>query len=94
MLERLESEGLVKSERARGDRRVRPVTLTRSGRQLAARSKAILWPRIEAAVADACAGATGPLLAQLAALEDALAAAPLQVRAARSLSRERGHDAA
>ena len=94
MLEKLESGGLVKSERARGDRRVRPIALTRSGRQLAARSKAIIWPRIEAAVADACAGSTGPLLTQLAALEDALAAAPLHDRAARAVARERGHDAA
>jgi len=100
MLEKLESAGLVKSQRASGDRRVRPIALTRSGRQLVARSRTIVWPRIEAAVADACAGTTGPLLTQLAALEDALAAAPLHMRAARGVARghgavrERGSDAA
>ena len=37
---------------------------------------------LEAAVADACAGAKGPLLTQLAVLEDALAASPFSRRAA------------
>lgn len=89
MLENLQSDGLVTSQRLRGDRRLRPIVLTKSGRQLVARSKQLTWPRIEAAVADACAGASGPLLAQLSALEEALAAAPLHVRAARIPRRER-----
>ena len=37
-------------------------------------------PAIEAAVAQACAGLEGDLLAQLAALEDALIEAPLMQR--------------
>ena len=94
MLERLQSEGLVKSQRPVGDRRLRPIVLTRTGRQLVARSRQLVWPRIEAAVADACAGPSAPLLAQLAALEDALAAAPLSTRAARLRFREQGHDVA
>jgi DNA-binding MarR family transcriptional regulator len=94
MLERLQSEGLVKSQRPAGDRRLRPIVLTRTGRQLVARSRQLVWPRIEAAVADACAGPSAPLLAQLAALEDALAAAPLSTRAARLRVREQGHDVA
>jgi DNA-binding MarR family transcriptional regulator len=89
MLENLQSDGLVASQRLGGDRRLRPIVLTKAGRQLVARAKRLTWPRIEAAVADACAGASGPLLAQLSALEEALAAAPLHVRAARIPERDR-----
>src|SRR5579872_2405247 len=89
ILEKLQEEGLVTSGKTVGDRRVRPVVLTRAGRQLISRSRQAVWPRIEAAVTDACAGLSGPLLAQLVALEDALAKAPLHVRAARSSARGR-----
>jgi DNA-binding MarR family transcriptional regulator len=89
MLENLQSDGFVTSQRLKGDRRLRPIVLTKAGRQLIARSKELAWPRVEAAVADACAGASGPLLAQLSALEEALAAAPLHVRAARLSTRGR-----
>lgn len=88
-LENLQSDGFVASQRLKGDRRLRPIVLTKAGRQLIARSKQLTWPRIEAAVADACVGASGPLLAQLSALEEALAAAPLQIRAARTPVRDR-----
>ena len=91
MLDNLQSRGWVSSQRQSADRRVRPIVLTRAGRQLITRSKQAIWPRIEAAVADACAGGPGSLLAQLSALEDALADAPLQVRAARLATRGRGH---
>lgn len=84
MLENLQSDGLVTSQRLKGDRRLRPIMLTKAGRQLIARSKERAWPRVEAAVAEACAGATGTLLAQLSALEEALEAAPLHVRATRT----------
>jgi len=90
-LDKLESEGLVKSQRSTDDRRVRPIGLTRAGRQLVAHSKRLVWPRIEAAVADACAGPPAPLLAQLARLEDALGDAPLHTRAGRASSRDKGH---
>ena len=40
-----------------------------------------VWPRIEDAVADLCGGLSGPLLEQLAAIEDGLAALPLDRRA-------------
>ena len=89
MLEKLQSDGFVASRRLKGDRRLRPIVLTKAGRQLIARSKDLAWPRVEAAVADACAGASGPLLAQLSALEEALAAAPLHARAARIPARVR-----
>jgi DNA-binding MarR family transcriptional regulator len=88
MLQKLEAEGLVKSQATSADRRVRPIALTRTGRQLVERSRQLLWPRIEASVADACAGAAGPLLAQLATVEAALATAPLHVRATRLSARQ------
>lgn len=83
LLDRLEADGWVQSRAAAGDRRVRTLALTKAGRNLVARARRVAWPRIEAAVADACAGPSGTLLARLAALEDALAAAPLAARAPR-----------
>jgi DNA-binding MarR family transcriptional regulator len=91
MMENLKSDGFVTSQRRRGDRRLRPIALTKAGQQLIARSKQLSWPRVEAAIADACTAASGPLLAQLAALEEALTAAPLHVRAARIPARGRRH---
>lgn len=88
MLEKLASEGLVGSRQLEDDRRVRAVALTRSGRGLVARAKRTSWPLIEAAVADACSGSARRLLEQLAALEDALAAAALDARAERLRTRE------
>ena len=83
LLGKLETEGLVKSNPSTRDRRIRPIAPTRAGRQLIARARKSVWPRIEAAVAEACAEAAGPLLTQLSALEAALLATPLKVRAAR-----------
>lgn len=76
----LEEDGLVESGAAEADRRVRRIALSRKGRGLVQRYKARAWPVIEAAVAEACAGLHGDLLAQLAALEDALAEQPLAQR--------------
>ena len=89
MLENLQSDNLVASRRPAADKRLRAIELTKAGRELIARSKRLAWPRVESAVADACAGASGSLLAQLSALEEALADAPLQVRAARTPARGR-----
>jgi DNA-binding MarR family transcriptional regulator len=80
LLDRIEAAGHVASRSAAGDRRLRTLTLTSAGRDLLARARRQAWPRIEAAVADAAAGPPGTLLARLAALEDALAAAPLANR--------------
>lgn len=74
------ASGLVSSETDPADRRVRRIALTASGRELVERSKAELWPRIEAAVQDACSELSGSLLEQLADLEDALDRAPLITR--------------
>ena len=91
MLDKLEADGLVGSTQLANDRRVRTIALTKSGRQLISRSKRIAWPMIEAAVADACAGPAQPLLAVLAALEQALATAPLSIRTERLRSGEGSH---
>jgi DNA-binding MarR family transcriptional regulator len=91
LLDKLEAEGLVQSTQLADDRRVRTIALTKSGRQLISRSQRTAWPMIEAAVADACAGPPQPLLAALAALEEALAAAPLSIRAERLRSEEGSH---
>ena len=81
MLDKLQTEGLIRSAQSEDDRRVRTIELTRSGRQLVSRAKRTVWPKIEAAVADACAGSAETLLPALAALEEALAAKPLGARA-------------
>jgi DNA-binding MarR family transcriptional regulator len=94
LLDKLEAEGLVRSTQLADDKRVRTIALTRSGRQLISRSQRTVWPMIEAAVADACAGPAHPLLAALAALEDALAAVPLSSRAERLRSNEASHEPA
>jgi DNA-binding MarR family transcriptional regulator len=82
-LQKLAGEGLVRSRQHAEDRRVRTVALSRLGRQLVSRARRAAWPGIAAAVADACEGPASSLLGQLTALEDALAVAPLNVRARR-----------
>jgi DNA-binding MarR family transcriptional regulator len=76
----LEDDGLVRSEMSEDDRRVRRVGLSRKGRGLVQRAQCGAWPAIEAAVIQACAGPKADLLAQLAALEDALTQRPLLQR--------------
>lgn len=76
----LEDEGLIGSEASEQDRRVRRIALSRKGQTLVERSQSGAWPAIEAAVAQTCARLEGDLLAQLAALEDALIEAPLMQR--------------
>lgn len=83
MLDKLQSDGLVKSTAAPGDRRVRTITLTAAGEKLVASSKRTVWPLIESAVASACDGPAEALLPALAALEDSLLDASLSARADR-----------
>jgi DNA-binding MarR family transcriptional regulator len=94
LIEKLQSEGLLRSQPTAADRRVRQILLSNAGRQLVERAKQSAWARIEAGVADACLNLRGPLLAQLSALEDALAEAPLNTRPVRRPSRERRHASA
>ena len=72
--------GMVRAAPAAGDQRQRIVSLTRKGEEQVALARRTVWPRIEAAVADLCDGRAGPLLEQLAAIEDGLAALPLDRR--------------
>jgi len=83
MVGKLEAAGFVKLQRETGDRRVSTITLTGQGRRLVEHAKRAAWPLVEAAVADACAGPSASLLAQVAALEDELTAASLEARAER-----------
>jgi len=73
--------GLVEVKPSNDDQRRRIVSLSRNGRRLVDQAKRDIWPSIENAVADLCAGLSGPLLGQLAAIEDRLAATPLDRRA-------------
>jgi DNA-binding MarR family transcriptional regulator len=72
--------GLVEAIQSDGDQRRKVVSLTKSGQHLVDGAKRDVWPRIESAVADLCRDLSGPLLDQLAAIEDGLAAAPLDRR--------------
>ena len=82
-LNRLEAEGLVEAQDAGGDRRVRTVKLSAAGARLIKRARAVVWPAVEAAVADACRFADGPLLDQIGKLEAALERRRLIERAPR-----------
>lgn len=77
---KMKAAGLVKTLPDPSDRRVNTVMLTKQGEDLTAHLQEVLWPAVEAAVADACAGLSGPFLDQLGQLEDALAAKPLPKR--------------
>ncbi|MDO3435453.1 MarR family transcriptional regulator [Rhizobium sp. CBN3] len=72
--------GFVDMQPAPDDQRRRLVSLTDKGQELVDYSKTTIWPRVAAAVADLCGDLDGPILAQLAAIEDGLAAAPLDRR--------------
>ncbi len=73
--------GLVEVNPSDDDQRRRIVSLSNNGRRLVDQAKRDVWPGIENAVADLCADLSGPLLDQLAAMEDRLAATPLDRRA-------------
>ncbi len=86
-LSQLRRAGLVAITQASDDQRCKRVSLTRAGRHAVDRGKRAVWPEIEAAVRSACRGLSGPLLDQLAGLEDGLDAVPLERRAARRRKR-------
>ncbi len=73
--------GLVAAQQPPDDQRRRVITLTKAGRDAVRDGRDLIWPRIEAAVADLCRDLPDGLLAQLAAIEDRLAARPLVRRA-------------
>jgi DNA-binding MarR family transcriptional regulator len=92
LVDKLIAADLLRSTQSTDDRRVRSIDLTKAGRQLIARAKRSALPVVEGAVADACAIPPRPLLALLAALEDALVAAPLSTRAERLRVAEESHE--
>ena len=69
--------GLLEVSPSDEDQRRRIVSLSQNGRRLVDVAKREVWPRIEKAVADLCSDLSGPLLGQLADIEDRLAAASL-----------------
>lgn len=79
---RLAALGLVDVRKVHRDQRQKTVALTKAGHQIMQRSKREIFPHIEGAVSELCAGLAGPLLQQLGAIEDALAHTPLDRRAA------------
>lgn len=84
----LARQELVKVSKEVADQRRKIVALSQQGQQLVALSKREIWPRIEAGVADLCADLSGPLLVQLAAIEQGLVDVPLYQRAARQFPSE------
>jgi len=78
---RLIEMGLVEMSRVHRDQRHKTISLTPAGEAALATSKSLVWPRIEAAVAQMCEGLSGSLLDQIAAIEDMLAERPLDQRA-------------
>ena len=87
-LKGLEDSGLVQSEAVEGDRRVRKVALSTQGQALVQRAQREVWPLIEASVAQVCAPLDGPLLTQLAALEQGLTRTSLLQRSAATIATE------
>ena len=83
MVRLLEASGLIRTAPLAEDQRVKTVVLTPEGEDLVTRSMEVLWPKVEAAVIDACAGLSESLLEQLGKLEDALDEASLATRALR-----------
>lgn len=75
--------GLIEVGRGEGDQRVRVLALTGAGKGAMARARLLVWPRVEAAVAEMCDGLSGSLLEQIGGLEAALAEVPLDRRVAR-----------
>lgn len=75
--------GLVHSEQGE-DGRQRTVSLTEAGRTALARAKLHVWPRVEDGVKALFGGDPDDFLKRLAALEDMLETAPLDVLAARA----------
>lgn len=69
--------GYVDMQPSAEDQRRRLISLTPKGQELVDYSKRLVWPRIEQAVAELCGDLSGPILQQLAVIEEGLAAAPL-----------------
>src|SRR6185312_8456392 len=73
--------GLVETVRSK-DQRQKTLRLTRKGEATMMRIKLQIWPRLDRAVKSITNGLSGGFLEQIAAIETALAATPLEQRAA------------
>lgn len=80
-LSRLLDLGLVQMSRVHRDQRHKTISLSASGRAALLRSKLLVWPQVEGAVAELLRGLAGPLLEQIAVIEARLAEQPLSSRA-------------
>lgn len=76
----LEASGLVRVSKNANDKRVRTVTLTKKGLDMVALAIRELDPWVMRSVAEICDALDGPLLVQLAGLEDGLNEKPLHLR--------------
>lgn len=80
-LARLLELKLVETLRLHRDQRHKTVSLTAEGRGVLLRSKLLVWPQVEAAVAEVLHTLPGSLLEHIDALESQLANRPLNERA-------------
>jgi DNA-binding MarR family transcriptional regulator/GNAT superfamily N-acetyltransferase len=78
ILANLTDRELIETLRSDGDQRTRTIALTDQGRDVMEQAVTTLWPRLRAAVAETCD--LDALLAQIDAIETALAAQPLEQR--------------
>jgi N-acetylglutamate synthase-like GNAT family acetyltransferase/DNA-binding MarR family transcriptional regulator len=72
--------GLIEAVRSK-DQRQKTLRLTRKGEALMMRIKLHIWPRLDQAVKSITGGLKGGFLEQITAIEAALAAKPLEMRA-------------
>jgi len=78
ILSRLVELDLVNASRDTRDQRTRTIALTAKGEETMEIARTLLWPRLRAAVAEVCD--PDALLAEVSAIETALAAQPLEQR--------------
>lgn len=89
---RLSDAGLIVMHPHPEDKRARVLTATEAGKGMVRRGQDILWPAVEAAVAELCATAEGNFLNQLAAIDAGLAAEPLAKRVLRHIHMREAKD--
>lgn len=85
----LTEAGLLRAHKSKDDLRLRKLSLTEAGEALIARSKAEIWPTIEAAVRAVCDTLEGRLIEQIDGLEDALQEKSIYRRALDTESKQR-----
>lgn len=91
ILSRLTEMDLVETIRDPQDQRTRTITLTAKGNESMEIATTVMWPRLRAAVAELCDA--DALLAQVSAIEVALASQPLDHRPTGGLAIRRFEDA-